>query len=281
MLSPLYFGSPFVKPNYFQHFLRRATNSKQARLEREPSEDSLFISATNRAGRHLAGRQQNSAPYRLSAGTLAAMWSQARSPQSPERQDCWPPFSPFHIKLHRWWNCTILHPGWEDNPPNQNIIISAERAEAHRQYEQSTHALKMSTRIWFVIWVKRSEGLFTGRLTSHIRLLAWSSKKHTCSQIPDTIITPLSIFGSSSAWHKGDWDGAKADRRKQPLQIHSVRKTENDSPLLWRTGLSINRGTTGAFFSLFSCPCFCYTSPSAQICSPLFHFFSITYELNI
>lgn len=55
--------------NYFQHFLKGATISKQGR----PSEDSLFISATSRARRHLARHQKNSAPYRLSAGTVAAI----------------------------------------------------------------------------------------------------------------------------------------------------------------------------------------------------------------
>lgn len=252
---------------YFQHFLKKNKNQCQAGPKWE-SQARTASYLCNKLGRPPHGKS----PEKLSCPTdcQQVAWQQC-NPSPGFLKDLNVRTAGLHlacspIRQHCWYNHTILHPGWVDNPCNQNIIISAEWAIVHRQYARSreqTHTRrKMSTN-------KCSDRPHTFS-NSHIIHM----KTHTRSQIR---LLLLSKYGRRLAQKRvrGSEGREKKIATANPL---SQKNRKCFSPAPDREA-SVDRGTPDAFFSLCQFPSYFpfFLLPSfPSLCTIMFDLFSVT-----
>lgn len=183
---------------------------------RRPCVDSLFISATNWAHGHLAGHQQTSAPFRPSAGILAAMKSQATLPQSPTRQDCWPPSSR-STSNYSADRITHYNPaGWiihtiktSSSQLNEQWLTGSTNTPENRTHK---HTHWKCPQMSDLSSGSGTQTGFTGQLTSHVQPVTQQSNTTNAVKLQRLPSAPLRTWVQLTCLTQKD--SAKESRRK-------------------------------------------------------------------
>lgn len=239
----LYFGSLFI-PCYFQNFLKRATNSKQARLDRAERGQPLYLRSK------LGSSPPGSSPAKLSHLQTVSRYFGSNEiagqvTSKPRTSGLLVSIQPVPHQTAPADTDTIgkmLQPSWVNNPCNQNMNVRTQAVWTHTCFDNVHKHLICH--------------LYSDRHAIH---------SQTCSQNSETLTCTFNI-----------WVHLKKRRKREKSYCKSTQSENRFSVVLFCcccccSRLWVNTGTIDAFsLSLL-------LNPPPQICPLLFLFFSITF----